>query len=113
MKPGFLLSLAACLAPFFSVAARAAPAPPPAPLLYVRFAAPAGLRVTFYPGGPHAKELAAPVTVGMRPGYIYRVKLTGFREYAGLSLYPTLEVRGTLQGPKSVRPAEHPAPVVF
>src|SRR5262249_48897287 len=92
----------------------AAPVPlPPAPLLYVRFAAPTGLRATFYPGGPQGREFRAPVTVGMRPGYIYRVKITGFADFPNLTLYPTVEVRGTLQGPKTVRPAQHPAPVVF
>src|SRR5207237_6212108 len=77
------------------------------------FAAPAGLRLTFFPGGPQGREFLAPVTVGMRPGYIYRVKITGFRDFPNLTLYPTLEVRGTLQGPKTVRPAQHPAPIVF
>ena len=41
------------------------------------------------------------------------VKVTGFREFPNLTLYPTLEVRGTLLGPKTARPAQHPAPVVF
>src|SRR5689334_13279528 len=103
MTRGLPLPSAACLASL-PVPARAAPVPipPPAPVLYVRIAAPAGLRVTFYPGGNQAREFPAPVTVGMRPGYVYRVKVTGFRDFPGLALYPTLEVRGTLQGPKTV-----------
>lgn len=113
MKQRLLRVLAACLVPLLPGLAAAAPVPPPAPLLYVRFAAPAGIRVTLYPGGPEGREFAAPVTIGMRPGYIYRVKVTGFRDFPNLTLYPTLEVRGTLQGPKTLRPAQHPAPVNF
>jgi uncharacterized repeat protein (TIGR01451 family) len=93
--------------------AAAAPVPPPAPLLYVRFVAAPGLAVTFFPGGPHGRTFPAPVTVGLRPGYVYRVMLSGFRDYPGLLLFPTLEVRGTLQRPKTVRPADHPAPLAF
>src|SRR5262249_44495334 len=69
------------------------PAQGPAALLYVRFAGPEGLRAIFYEGAPRAREFAAPVTVGLRPGYIYRVQLTGFPDHPGVSLFPTLEVR--------------------
>src|SRR5437868_6143990 len=62
---------------------RAAPLPPPngpvpSPVLYVRFVAPPTLRVQFYPGGGQAKTFPAPVLAGLRPGYIYRVQLSGF-----------------------------------
>src|SRR5437588_12037390 len=75
--------------------------PPPAaggaPFLYARFLGPEGMRVTFYPGTPEERRYDAPITVGLRPGYCYRVKLDNFAGYPGVEFYPTLEVRGTLQ----------------
>jgi len=50
---------------------------------------------------------------GLRPGYVYHVKIGGGVERPGLQLYPTLEVRGTLQLPPQQRAADYPAPVVF
>jgi hypothetical protein len=63
----------------------------PSPLLHVRFTA-AGGRVTFYQGKSTPYALPAPVTVGMRPGYIYRLRL----ESGGTVLYPTFEIHGSL-----------------
>jgi uncharacterized repeat protein (TIGR01451 family) len=54
-----------------------------------------------------------PVEVGLRPGYIYRIKLTGLPGHPNESLYPTLEVRGSLVMPPGLRAADFPAPVVF
>src|SRR5260370_33426464 len=67
-----------------------------APFLYVRFNGPKGMQVSFYQGKAAARSFDMPVTVGLRPGYIYRVKLTGFASDPKLALYPTLEVRNTL-----------------
>ncbi len=85
----------------------------PAPLLHVRFTGPQGLRVTLYQGSPEGKEFATPVTVGFRPGYIYRIKLSGIPGLPNQAFYPTLEVRGMLKMPPQLRAADHPAPVVF
>jgi uncharacterized repeat protein (TIGR01451 family) len=74
---------------------------------------PTGAQVTFYQAPPTGAEFDAPVTVGLRPGYIYRVKLSRFHDYPGLALFPSLEVRGTLHLPANLRPADHPAPVVI
>lgn len=82
----------------------------PAPLLYLQFTAPAGLRVTAYPGGPTGAEYPVPVTLGLRPGYVYRVKLTGIPGHPDLALYPTMEVRGSLFMPQAIQVAKHPAP---
>src|SRR5205807_10225240 len=70
----------------------------PSPLLYVRFAD-AGSKVTFYSGAGQGREFTAPVSVGLRPGYIYRVKIANLPGHPRVALYPTLEVRGTLQLP--------------
>jgi uncharacterized repeat protein (TIGR01451 family) len=84
-----------------------------APLLFVRFAGPAGLQVTFYQGAARPQELPAPVTVGLRPGYLYRMRLTGLPGRPGVSLAPTLQVCGTLHLSPRLRAGDYPAPVSF
>ncbi len=96
--------------------AQAPPRPPasgPAPLLYARVIAPQGASVTVYQGSPVGRPFAAPVVLGLRPGYIHRLEITGLPGHPGAALYPTLEVRGTLQLPPNLRAAEYPAPVVL
>jgi uncharacterized repeat protein (TIGR01451 family) len=98
--------------------AQGPPLPPlpdhgPAPLLYVRLGGPAGMHVTFFQGQAPPRDFAAPVTVGLRPGYLHRVRLTGLTEHPGVSLSPTLEVRGTIHLPAKQNPYDYPAPVVF
>jgi uncharacterized repeat protein (TIGR01451 family) len=85
----------------------------PAPLLYARFDGPQGLRTTFYQGSPNGREFDSPTVVGLRPGYIYRVKLSNLPRLPAVSLYPTLEVRGSLNLPHGVGAPAYPAPVVF
>ncbi|HXG10469.1 MAG TPA: hypothetical protein VNK04_11970 [Gemmataceae bacterium] len=114
MFPRFPLVAVLTLA-FLAPAARPQAPPPlpalgPAPLLYVRFTGPAGLRATFY-RGQTAMAFNAPVTVGLRPGFLYRIQLTGWAAYPGLALYPSLEVCGTLCLPPKVGGADHPAVV--
>lgn len=81
-----------------------------APLLFVRFMAPAGAKVTIHQCRAPGRVFPAPVTAGLRPGYVYRVKISHIPGRPGLALYPTLEVRGTLKLPKVIRAADHPAP---
>jgi len=101
-----------------SAAAQVAAPPPlpgrgPAPLLFVRFSGPAGMRATFYQGRPVGRTFDAPAVVGLRPGYVYRVRLSDLPGLPGVSLYPTVEVRGCLAlGPKASA-ASYPAPVVL
>ena len=84
-----------------------------APLLYVRFASPAAARVSLFQGPGQGREFTAPVTVGLRPGYIYRVKMANLPEHADAALFPTLEARGTLQLPSNLRASNYPAPIVL
>jgi len=86
--------------------------PVPAPLLYTRIIGPEGSNATFIQGGD-VRTLDAPVNVGLRPGYIYRFRLAGFEKHPRESLWPTIEVIGTLHMPKPLCAADHPAPVVF
>jgi uncharacterized repeat protein (TIGR01451 family) len=76
------------------------------------------MRATYYPGGPQGHEIPASATVGLRPGYIYRVKLTvtGLPSQAHgevLNLYPTLEVRGSLQLPPKQSVHDYPVTIVL
>ncbi len=109
--PAVLLTWAALL----GAAAQPPPLPGrgPSPFLFVRFAGPEGMKATFYQGRPEGRTFDAPVSVGLRPGYIYRVRLSDFADRPGLAIYPTLEVRGTLFLPPRVAPADYPAPVVI
>jgi uncharacterized repeat protein (TIGR01451 family) len=70
------------------------------------------MRVTFYRGGA-LQALAAPFTVGLRPGYIYRVELSSMAGFPDQTFYPTLEVRGTVQLPPTLRGVNYPVPVTF
>jgi uncharacterized repeat protein (TIGR01451 family) len=83
----------------------------PAPLLFVRFSGPAGMRTTFYQGVPGGRGHEAPVVVGLRPGYVYRVKLSNLPGRPGVNLYPAVEVRGSLCLPPGVNALTYPAPV--
>jgi uncharacterized repeat protein (TIGR01451 family) len=83
------------------------------PLLYVRFAGPPGMRAAFYQGQARERAFDAPVQVGMRPGYLYRVRLSNLPGLPDVSLYPTLEVFGSLPALPGVNPGAYAAPVVL
>jgi uncharacterized repeat protein (TIGR01451 family) len=87
------------------------PAQGPAPLLYVRFVGPEGMHVTFFQGLTPPRDVPAPVTAGLRPGYCHRVQLSGIPDLPGVTLSPTLEVLGTLCLPPHLSPADYPAPI--
>jgi uncharacterized repeat protein (TIGR01451 family) len=88
--------------------------PPVEPLMYVRFAGPVGVRVTFYRGQLSGETFTVPFTAGFRPGYVYRMKMSIFPDqHEGFSLYPSLEVRAVLQLPPGQRAMNFPAPLVL
>lgn len=87
--------------------------PVPAPLLCVRLVGPAAAKVVFHTGKQQTRSFPLPVTAGLRPGYIYRLQISGFPGYPGLVFYPSLEVRGSLVLPKASRPFDHPVPLSF
>src|SRR5262249_46586667 len=89
------------------------PAHGPAPLLFVRFSGPPGVNVTLYQGQAQGHTFPTPVTVGFRPGYTYRIKVSGFPDHPEACRFPSLEVSGTLQPPPRMRAADYPAPVDF
>ncbi|MCS6975530.1 MAG: hypothetical protein NZM31_00795 [Gemmatales bacterium] len=83
-----------------------------APLLFVRVQGPEGMAVTFLDsrGG---RTFDQPVTVGLRPSFIYRLRLSGFPNRPGVNFYASLEVRSTLHLPPRQKASEFPAPVIF
>jgi uncharacterized repeat protein (TIGR01451 family) len=92
------------------------PAPPVlcrAPLLFVRFIGPPGMRVTCYQGPARPRSFDAPVAIGMRPGYIHRVQLSHLPQQPAISIYPSLEVRNTLSVSPKLSASAYPAPVVL
>jgi uncharacterized repeat protein (TIGR01451 family) len=89
------------------------PAHGPAPLLYVRVTGPEGMRATFYTGRPRGSEYPAPVVAGLRPGYVYRLKLSGLEDPPWVELHPTVEVLGSVRLAPKVNAADYPAPVHF
>jgi uncharacterized repeat protein (TIGR01451 family) len=89
------------------------PALAPPQLLFVRFSGPSGMRGLFYQGAPGGREIVFPATIGLRPGYIYRVQWTGFLKHPGISLYPTIEVRGAIAYPPDRQPHLYPVPIRF
>src|SRR5437868_3593958 len=108
-----VLILAAGLGTAAAQLPRPLPGRGPAPLLYVRLSGPPGTHAAFFQGRASARGFHAPVTVGLRPGYIYRVELTGLEGRPGISLAPSLEVRNTLTLPPGLNAATYPAPVEF
>lgn len=115
-----LASLSPCLFVLLGAGPAAGPlcgpncCPPacPAPVLYTQVLAPEGTQATFIQGHD-VRGFETPVTVGLRPGYVYRFRLSGFEKYPRESLWPTLEVIGTLTLPPPLCAKDHPTPVVF
>jgi uncharacterized repeat protein (TIGR01451 family) len=87
------------------------PATGPAPLLHARFAGPEGMHVTFHQGRAAGVDFAGPTVVGLRPGYVYRVRVHRMTAFPNLVLYPSLEVRGSLELPPCMQAANYPAPI--
>jgi uncharacterized repeat protein (TIGR01451 family) len=79
----------------------------------VQISGPAGMQVTFYRGTLKGATFDAPTTVGLRPGYTYRVQLANITGHPDLTLFPTLEVRGSLRLGNRLRNADFPATLVF
>jgi hypothetical protein len=105
----FVLSLALVMTT--TIAAAPPAPPPPAPILFVKVQGPEGMVVTFHPGSSKPQRFETPVTVGFRPGYVYRLELA-LPSQPKLKVFPTLEVRGALQA--SIDQAmRHPVPLVF
>ncbi|MCI0378438.1 MAG: DUF11 domain-containing protein [Gemmataceae bacterium] len=89
---------------------QAAPLPP---LLYVKLLGPKGMQVSVQSGNAPAQTFNAPCTFGLRPGYSYRLAVSGVPGFAGQVFYPTLEAHGSLFTSPTMRAADFPAALVF
>ncbi|MCI0682335.1 MAG: DUF11 domain-containing protein [Gemmataceae bacterium] len=122
--PAWLLTGAAALGAWTSLAHAQFTAPPPTavapmaaahqpPLLYLRLAGPAGMKVTLYRGDPSGTTFEAPCVVGFRPGYGYRVALSNIEGFPAAIFCPTIDVRGSMWLTGQLRNADFPATVTF
>jgi uncharacterized repeat protein (TIGR01451 family) len=107
----FSLVLVLVVVPGALVAQYPAPVMLPPPL-YVRLAGPPGMKVTVYRGSGQGQTLTAPCVIGFRPGYRYRLQLGNLEGRRGWTVYPALDVVGSLRMP-SVQAAGHPATLFF
>jgi uncharacterized repeat protein (TIGR01451 family) len=92
---------------------RAPAIPAPAPLLAAKVIAPKGVRVTAYPASPLARMFDTPAVLGLRPGYIYRFELSNLPFAPGRTLYPEVEIRGTLVPRPGMKYMDWPTPLYF
>jgi uncharacterized repeat protein (TIGR01451 family) len=100
-------------------ATRRASLPELAPLTYVRFLLPEGVRVTVYPGTSAAQLYPGTVRLGLRPGYRYRFELSNLPAdlivppETQTVLYPEVTVHGSLVSRGGIRAEDFPVPLKF
>lgn len=85
----------------------------PAPLLAVKFTLPDGVRIATMPGTDQSRLFPNTGTFGFRPGYSYRVQFNGLPNRPDESLYPEIEVRGTLAPRPGMNYMDYPAAISF
>lgn len=88
-------------------------APVVAPLAAVKFLVPKDVRVTAFPGTTLSRIYDAPAVMGLRPGYAYRFELSNIPYHPGKTLYPEVEVRGTLVPRPGMKYMDYPLPLAF
>lgn len=90
------------------------PIPPPAaPVVGLRVIGPPESKVTFFPGLTRFGEYNTPAQVLVRPGYIYRFRLSNLPQGKDVAIYPTVEIIGTLHMPPPCCGNNFPIPVVI
>lgn len=102
----------ASAAPNQNIPAQYAPGVP-SPLLYAKVMAPAGAQITWYPATPAAHLTAPGTPVGLRPGYSFRFELANIGPRKDATIYPSIEVVGTLVSRPGMSVADHPVPITF
>jgi uncharacterized repeat protein (TIGR01451 family) len=88
----------------------------PVQVQVVRFKAPAGVKLEVLGPPPEALPGANesdPLTVGLRVGVGYRLKLSNLPGNPTAEVYPTIEVVGHLHRPQGINPLKFPIRVVF
>jgi len=97
------------------VTAPAGPVLPPE-IQVVRFQGPAGVKVEVL--GPNPEPVPVGdghglLTVGMKVGTAYRLRLSDLPDRPGAEIYPVIEVVGHLHRPQGIDPGKYPIRVVF
>jgi uncharacterized repeat protein (TIGR01451 family) len=104
------LAAPAAVAAQYAAPAQASALPPP---MYIRLAGPEGMKVTIYRGQVQPQTLATPCVVAFRPGYRYRLELSDIKGHRLATVYPSLDVLGSLRLPHGMRASDHPATIQF
>lgn len=89
------------------------PSGPPAPVLAMKAILPEGATISALPGLPGSKSYANGSVFGFRPGYVYKLKIDNIPGRPKDSLYPSLEVRGSIVPRAGMRYMEYTAPIHF
>ncbi len=89
------------------------PASVPSPFLFAKIMAPAGAKVTWYPGTNQSVAMETGIGVGLRPGYAYRFELANVGDRKTETIYPSIEVVGTLVTRPGMNVADHPVPITL
>jgi hypothetical protein len=82
----------------------------------VRFQGPPGLAVEVLAPAPTPVSIGdggGIITVGLKRGVGYRLRLTNIPERPGIELFPVIEVVGHLHRPEGIDPGKYPIRVVF
>jgi uncharacterized repeat protein (TIGR01451 family) len=82
----------------------------------VRFQGPPGLNVEVLAPAPIPVPIgdgAGIITVGLRRGIGYRLRVTGIVERPLAELYPVVEIVGHLHRPEAIEPGKYPIRIVF
>ena len=82
----------------------------------VRFQGPEGLLVEVLGPTPMpvpAGDGGGNLTVGLRRGVGYRLRLSNLPERPGVELFPVIEVLGHLHRPEGIDPSKYPIRVIF
>ncbi len=88
----------------------------PAEIQVVRFTAPEGVTIEVLDPAPEAAPQGdgkGLLTVGLKVGTGYRLRVTNIPERPGVELFPVIEVVGHLHRPAKVDPGKFPIRVVF
>ena len=88
------------------------PIGPPAPLLMMNFVMPPGTAVAIETGAGTSQAFVKPI-FGLRPGFRYRLSMSNIPGYPNQTLYPEVEVFGSLVPRENLNYIDFPAPIYF
>jgi len=102
-----LLALTMSLAPAMPME----PVVMPSAFTFVKVIGPEGSKTTWYPQTSLAAATRMGTPVGLRPGYSYRFEMANVGLRNNQTIWPSIEVRGSLVPKPNMNPADHPVPI--